>query len=273
MVSEDHTASGHGEVHVTASVGSNENLDHLDEDLLRSHESRAAGYIGQNSEVRWLSSVQRQTEHTGAEPSKQPYGPPGEGLEAVTARSDALHKRRSNTRADFRQASMPYITESTFYLDHESLNIHSIVDLYADPEPTVAERLFDCYYQTVHPSFPLVSQYKHTFSCQAWSDPIFIQVPEDFKGEFRKYLKSLYLNGACTVPLKTRAQINLLFAIGAKYSHLTSAAWAGERDDHLEYMTRAIRLLDLKDTIMIISEPDIQIVHAVTSFQPSLGEY
>jgi hypothetical protein len=167
MVSEEETVSGHGEAHVTASVGSNENLDHLDEDILRSHESRAAGYIGQNSEVRWLSSVQRQTEHTGTEPSKQPYGPPGEGQEAVTARSDALHKRRNNTKAHARQGSMPYISESTFYLDHESLDVNSIIDLYADPEPEVAERLFNCYYQTVHPSFPLVSQYVSCFPCNA----------------------------------------------------------------------------------------------------------
>jgi hypothetical protein len=156
-ISEEHTTLGHGELYVTASVGSNENLDHLDEDLLRSHESRAAGYIGQNSEVRWLSSVQRQTEHTGAEPLKQPYGPPGEGLDAVAARSDALRQRRHNTKAYSRQASMPYITESTFYLDHESLSINTVVNMYADPEPEVAERLFNCYYQTVHSSFPLVS--------------------------------------------------------------------------------------------------------------------
>jgi hypothetical protein len=95
-------------------------------------------------------------------------------------------------------------------------------------------------------------------------------VPEDFTGEFRKYLKLLNLNGVCTIPLKTRAQINLLFAIGAKYSHLIGATWAGEKDDHLEYMARAIRLLGLKETIMILSEPDIQMVHAVSSYQPSL---
>jgi hypothetical protein len=38
------------------------------------------------------------------------------------------------------------------------------------------------------------------------------KVPEDFKGEFRKYLKSLRLKSAYKIPPKTRAQINLLFA-------------------------------------------------------------
>ncbi|ORY00963.1 hypothetical protein BCR34DRAFT_101993 [Clohesyomyces aquaticus] len=40
-----------GEADVSGSTGSNENLDLLDEDLLRSRESRATGYVGQNSEV------------------------------------------------------------------------------------------------------------------------------------------------------------------------------------------------------------------------------
>jgi hypothetical protein len=97
------------------------------------------------------------------------------------------------------------------------------------------------------------------------------KVPEDFKGEFRKYLKSLKLKSACKIPQKTRAQINLLFAIAAKYSHLIGAAWEGEKPDHLIFMTRAVRLLSLKDTIMVISEPDIQIVHAVGSRHLSLN--
>jgi hypothetical protein len=168
---EDHVSSVHGEEHVTASVGSNENLDQLDEDLLRSHESRSTGYVGQNSEIRWLSSVQRQTEHTGADPMKQPYGPPGEGQNAINARSDALHERRDNARAYSRQGSMRHITESTFYLDHESLDMDTIVEPDADPEPDVAERLFDCYYQTVHPSYPLVSQSLHDLQHETSTDP------------------------------------------------------------------------------------------------------
>jgi hypothetical protein len=98
------------------------------------------------------------------------------------------------------------------------------------------------------------------------------KVPEDFKGEFRKYLKSLRLKSAYKIPPKTRAQINLLFAIAAKYSNLIGAEWEGEKQDHLIYMTRAVRLLSLKDTIMVISEPDIHIVHAVGSIQLLLNQ-
>lgn len=61
--------------------------------------------------------------------------------------------------------------------------------------------------------------------------------------------------------------MNLLFAIGAKYSHLIDADWAGDERDHLVYMTRAVHLLGLKDTVMIISGPDLSLVQAVSKRQ------
>lgn len=65
------------------------------------------------------------------------------------------------------------------------------------------------------------------------------------------------------LPDKWRARMNILFAIGAKYSHLIGADWKGDERDHLVYMTRAISLLGLKDTTMIISGPDLEVVQAV----------
>jgi hypothetical protein len=152
----DEDSSLHGEAYVTATVGSNEDLDHTDEDLMRNQQSRSTGYLGQNSEVQWLRSVQRQTEHTGTEPRDPPYGPPGSGQTAISARSEALHERQNNAKDDSRQGSMKHITDSNFYLDGEDLDFDMVVDPYGNPDPDVAERLFDCYLETVHPSFPLV---------------------------------------------------------------------------------------------------------------------
>jgi hypothetical protein len=152
------SGTAHGEAHVTASAGSNEDLDNLDEDLTRSRGSRATGYVGQNSEVQWLRSAQRQIEHPGAEPYGQLHGPPGTEQTAVTARSAALHVRRDNARDEFMEGSMRHITDSTFYLDNEELDLDMVVDPNEDPPPDVAERLFGCYFDTVHSSFPLVSR-------------------------------------------------------------------------------------------------------------------
>lgn len=64
-----------------------------------------------------------------------------------------------------------------------------------------------------------------------------------------------------------RTQMNLLLAIGAKYSHLVGAEWRGDDRDHLLYMTRAVNLLGLKNTVMIISGPDLQLVQAVSDIR------
>jgi hypothetical protein len=151
----------HGEAFVTASAGSNEDLDHLDEDLTRNRESRETGYFGQNSEVQWLRSVQRQTENSGKEPRDQPHGPPGSGRQAVGERADALHVRRQNAKDNDRQGSMKHVTDSSFYLDSHDIDVDILVDSMDFPDPGHAERLLDCYMDTVHPTFPLVSLEPH----------------------------------------------------------------------------------------------------------------
>ncbi|RMZ69507.1 fungal specific transcription factor domain-containing [Pyrenophora seminiperda CCB06] len=228
----------HGEAFVTASVGSNEDLDFLDEDLMRNRGARETGYIGQNSEVQWLRSVQRQAGRGNTDPHGQRYGPPGASLRAINERSEALHERRQNSRP----GSMCHVTDSTFYLDSDDIEIDIAVDPYETPNPEIAEKLFDCYIDTVHSTFPLM--------------------PADFEGQFRRYIQSTRSQRPYHVPPKWRATMNLLFAIGAKYSHLTGAEWRGDERDHLIYMTRAVQLLGLKDTMAFIAAPSLDRVQA-----------
>jgi hypothetical protein len=96
-----------------------------------------------------------------------------------------------------------------------------------------------------------------------------LQVPETFEPEFQKYLHTLRTGGAYQITRGWRAQMNLILAIGAKYSHLTEAEWRGDDRDHLIYMLRATHLLGLKDTIMIIAGPDLRLVQAVSLAQSS----
>jgi hypothetical protein len=236
----------HGEAFVTASVGSNEDLEILGEDLMRSRESRQTGYIGQNSEVQWLRSVQRQAERGNTDPDGQRYGPPGASAQAINERSEALHERRQNAKP----GSMHHVTDATFYLDSDDIEIDIAVDPYELPDPEVAEQLFECYLSTVHSTFPLM--------------------PANFEDQFRRYIGSLKQNRPYNVPEKWRAIMNLLFAIGAKYSHLIGAKWRGDERDHLIYMTRAVHLLGLRDTIMFISAPNLDVVQAVSLWYSSV---
>jgi hypothetical protein len=87
----------------------------------------------------------------------------------------------------------------------------------------------------------------------------------------RKYIKSERNKTPFEIPNKWRAQMNLVFAIGAKYSHFISAEWRGAERDHLVYMTRAVRLLGMSNTIMLISGPDLQLVQAVSGSRLALS--
>ena len=208
---------------------------------MRNSQSRQTGYIGQNSEVQWLQSVQRQAERGNTDPHNQRYGPPGASAEAINDRSEALHERRQNARP----GSMQHVTDATFYLDSDDIEIDIAVDPYEVPDPEVAEQLFDCYVKTVHSTFPLM--------------------PTNFEDQFRRYIRSLKLKRPYHhIPDKWRATMNLLFAIGAKYSHLIGAEWRGDERDHLIYMTRAVQLLGLKDTVIFISAPSLDLVQAVS---------
>lgn len=226
---------------MTASVGSNEDLDFLDEDLMRDPHARETGYMGQNSEVQWLRSVQRQAERSNTDPRGQRYGPPGASTEAIDERSDALHERRQNARP----GSMHHITDATFYLDSDDIEIDIAVDPREMPSPEIAEKFFACYIDTVHGTFPLM--------------------PANFEDQFRRYIQASKHGHPFFVPDGWRATMNLLFAIGAKYSHLVGAEWRGDERDHLIYMTRAVQLLGLKDTLTFLAAPSLDKIQAVSS--------
>jgi hypothetical protein len=237
---KDSDNTDHGEAFVTASVGSNEDLDFLDEDLMRNREARETGYIGQNSEVQWLRSVQRQAERANPNPRAQRHGPPGASSGAVNERIDALHERRQNGK----QGSMQHTTDATFYLDSDDIEIDIAVDPYEMPDPGVSEKLFNCYLETVHSTFPLM--------------------PANFENQFRRYIQSAKDQRPYEIPLKWRITMNLLLAIGAKYSQLIAAPWRGDERDHLIYMTRAVHLLRLNDPIVFIAAPTMDRVQAVS---------
>ncbi|KAI8938874.1 hypothetical protein NX059_004733 [Plenodomus lindquistii] len=210
----------HGEAFVTASVGSNEHVDFLGENLMRSREAMETGYIGQNSEIQWLRSVQRQSESGNTDPFGQHYGPPGTSRAAADQRAKALHERRQQATP----GSMGHVTDTTFYLDSDNIEVDIAVDPYEMPDPHLAERLFNCYMDTVHDTFPLM--------------------PMNFEDQFRRYITSIKNAQAFQIPDQWRAMM-------------------GDERDHLLYMTRGVHLLGLRNTVMIISGPNLNLVQAL----------
>lgn len=223
-----------GETQVSAGVGSTGSLDRIDEDFNRTENTRATGYLGKNSEISWLRSLKNQTEdikfEDGADKQYRHQTPNGQSGTPFGERSttwDSVGKEESTGNKDG-----VTLSESTYHCDDITVLLPVQVEVYELPPKQTAEALFQIYLDTVHPSFPIIG--KTTFS-------------EQFRALFDRNK---------TPGNKWLAILNLIFAIGARHSHLIQAEWRGDERDHLLYFTRA-RLLAMNSD-SILSHPDLQ---------------
>ena len=77
--------------------------------------------------------------------------------------------------------------------------------------------------KTVHKSFPIL--------------------PSQFVDQLRRYFRSIHSGHPLRVPDPWLAIVNIVFAIGARYSHLVRTVCEGGERDHSVYMKRALELL------------------------------
>jgi hypothetical protein len=240
--SRNDSSSNEGEAEDVSESADLEDDPYLqDENLLRSHASRATGFVGQNSEVQWLRNLKHPMASTSSEgwrgtPYVLPYKSHDSDKNAAPRQADALRTRQEASKA----GSGPHVSESTFYLDSDDLDVDIMVDPYELPPPEIADKLFDCYMQTVHNSFPIVS--------------------DVFKKQYRSYSNSVKRNRLYQVPEHWQATLNLVLAIGALYSHLMQAQWQADERDHLIYMTRAIRIVGLEKIATSLHAPSLSII-------------
>jgi len=226
-----------GEAHVSASVGSNEDLDFIQEDLLQNDDAdNAAGYLGRNSQIQWLRALEVKLEQPEGEPAGMPYGPPGDTGEAFNERANALHARQNES--ENRGVDQQSFTGYYFYLDRNNIEI-DIGDPNVIPSAHTAERLFEYYKKAVHSPFQIL-------------DDIFDAQLQMFYG--KQYSVTFQV---CS---KWKAVMNLVFAIGARYSHLVGAEWRADDRDHLVYMWRAVHLLQLDTMSTLVSHPDQSLI-------------
>ncbi|PVH90500.1 hypothetical protein DM02DRAFT_437169 [Periconia macrospinosa] len=231
------------EADVSGSLSFNDDVDLVDEDLFRSHKSRATGFVGQNSEVQWLRNLKNKMESPErAGPANWlPYGPPGSSNGAAAQRVDASHAQQKSSQL----GSIPHIShvsDSSFYLDGEGLEMDVVVDPYELPLPEIAEALFNFYTQTIHTSFPIL--------------------PDTFEQQFYKYNESVKQGRPYQLPESWRAILNLVLAIGEQYSHLAQTGWCAHERDHVLYMTRAVRMLGLDSMAASPAAPTLPLIQA-----------
>jgi hypothetical protein len=237
------TSADDGEAHVSASVGSNGDLDFIQEDILDADEAENTGYMGRNSHVQWLRALETKIQQTKGEPSDMPYGPPGTEGDAFNQRAEAL-RRRQHHNGNRQLPDNDQFSSYYFYLDKSDIDI-DIGDPHIIPAADTAETLFEYYKAVVHSPFPILGDMFEAqlqmFFMRDQGDPTFVVGP------------------------KWKAVMNLVFAIGARYSHLIGAEWRADDHDHLVYMRRAVHLLELQSISTLVTQPD-QVLIQVGSF-------
>ena len=222
-----------GEADTSAEVGSNGDMDVVDEDVLQTEASRATGFFGKSSEVRWLRRLQEDTERPddAASHLEGPYGPPGDNTEAALQRTEVWVQRQRRDSSVRAQTSA-----STFYLDGNDVEVNRTVNPFELPPRDTAQMLLDGYVATVQDSFPVLSE--TVFRCQ-----------------FDQYYTSMLQGMPSTVSHRWLAILNLAFAIGAKYLQLTDADVQSNGHDHHVYWSRA-HVLGL-DGSSLVAHPDL----------------
>lgn len=222
----------HGESEVSAEASAEVSSDETD---ILDEGSQATGFIGKSSEVRWLRRLQQDAKSREETPS----GPDGSNNSEAAKRRTEVKAQREQQKPDIPTKS------STFYLDGDGIEVDYSVERYELPTIEVAQRLLDRYMWTVQDTFPIVSR-------------------QTFTDQVRQYYVSIMQGAPFHVPERWLATLNLVFAIGARYSHLTGADWQADSRDHIIYQSRA-HMLNL-DEPSLLFQPDLMRVQVNALF-------
>lgn len=142
---------------------------------------------------------------------------------AVMAEADRMDEEVRQIGSQRRDSYAPgsdQVSSFSFWADDINVDVDFYVDPYELPQPEVAERLFLCYMSKVQDLFPILPR-------------------KLFEDQFRRHFTALLNENAPHLNPMWQAILNLVFAIGAKYSHLIKASWRADESDHHIYQLRA----------------------------------
>lgn len=162
-------------------MGSLDGLEVVNEDLNRDEESRAAGFMGKNSEVSWLQSLEIETERV----NRQRYGP-----WTSQAALDAWGSG-SETWQDNRVASKTYHENERETPEYEQ------ADPYELPPKHIADVYYDVFLRYIDVHLPIIRR-------------------SLFSAQYERYYAESFTNPG----KKWLSVLNLIFAIASRYCSL-----------------------------------------------------
>jgi hypothetical protein len=188
-----------------------------------------AGFLSQISEVQWLRSLRSRVQAVEI----VLVGPGDSATQLSQPASPTFDASSATTSATPLQQTSP----TNYYLDHEDIKLTNWGNPFELPREHTAALLFQSYTQTVQSSFPIL--------------------PLTIEHQLHQYYTLVRNGQAIHCPQKWFALVNLVFAIGTKFSHLIQADWRADELDHVVYSSRAFHLLSMNDTIVVLSTPDL----------------
>ncbi|KAL2842558.1 fungal-specific transcription factor domain-containing protein [Aspergillus pseudoustus] len=194
----DHAAhaSGHGQ---TRSFG----IEYIQEDFHKDKALQAIGFMGGPSEMSWINELYQV-------------------LEKDTPFLDSEVSNKSQS-----------LTSVCYFLDDEELVLDAAIDPYGRPPRDIADKLLDCYFFTVHPSFPIIAK-----------------IP--FMQQYEMY----YTRPDIHPTKRWLTILNLVFALASKFAQLVSKQWVAEADSPMVCFTRA-RKLSFTES-QLLEHPNLQ---------------
>ncbi|KAF3000779.1 hypothetical protein E8E13_005255 [Curvularia kusanoi] len=202
---EDDRADTNASAEVGSSAAGEQDL--IDEDLMRDEVPKTTDMAGRAFETQWLRNLR------SGDPPSTYY--PGDD-EAIDGHLEA-HRRRDNVHATVPMVST---AKASFYLDDQVLDTDMLADPFEMPPFGVAEILVQAYMESAQKSYPFLEK-------------------KSFISKLRCYYSSLQRGAPYNVTREWQATLNVVFAIGAVYGHLTKAEWRADDRDHLVYHSRA----------------------------------
>ncbi|RMZ74495.1 fungal specific transcription factor domain-containing [Pyrenophora seminiperda CCB06] len=197
-----------------------------------------AGFLGQISEVQWLQSLRSRVQAV----ENVFVGP----VDVSTSLSHPISPAFATSPTPVSASPAPHVALTNYYLDDDGIELTDCGNPFELPPEPTADILFHCFGRTVQAPFPLL--------------------PATLQGQLKQYYKLVRDGQAIHCPERWFALVNLVFAIGAKFSHLVQADWRAEELDHVVYLSRAFQLLNMNDTILVLSTPDLSTTQAAGLF-------
>ncbi|KAK7178420.1 hypothetical protein DPSP01_014092 [Paraphaeosphaeria sporulosa] len=216
--------------------------------------------MGELLEILNTGSLNRVDENLHETDQARATGFVGPNSEVQWLRSFLLLERGDSDMATSEQSSSAntanneQVSTVTFYLDSKSMDLELNVDPYELPRADVAEHLVKIYMENVRDSFPILPR-------------------KPFQDQCRRYFEALRHGSAPKLSAKGQAILNLVFAIGAKYSDFIKADWRADEGDHLICKARASALAWNETTIRQHPDlPQIQVAGLLAFYHLSVGQ-